>query len=91
MVSREEAQKALERVMADLNGAAPQIAEIMGVESVTFTAGPPVKKPIPGPTGSTSRLWYFRGYQQAMRDIADAINKGGMEQVQEWVRNNTTA
>lgn len=31
---------------------------------------------------------YRKGYQAAMVDIRDALERGGVEEVEEWIKNN---
>lgn len=32
--------------------------------------------------------WFSRGYQEALLDIADALERGGQDAAEEWLRNN---
>lgn len=34
---------------------------------------------------------YSVGYQNGMSDIAEALERGGLAEVEEWLRNNFTA
>ena len=38
--------------------------------------------------GPTQARWFSKGYQEALRDIADALEHSGFEAVDEWLRNN---
>lgn len=41
-------------------------------------------------TQSHSQKWFSEGYQAALKDIADALDSGGVEAVVEWLENNRT-
>jgi hypothetical protein len=36
-----------------------------------------------------SHAWWRRGYQEALRDITDALQRGGEETAREWIKDNT--
>lgn len=45
-------------------------------------------KPAGARMGPTQNRWYATGYQEALRDIADVLERGGQDAVEEWLRNN---
>lgn len=40
------------------------------------------------PSGPIQTKWHTEGYQSALRDIAEKLEQGGAEAVQEWLDNN---
>jgi hypothetical protein len=46
---------------------------------------------IPAPTGPVQHAWYRNGYQQALVDLAAALDSGGEDAAREWITNNTVA
>jgi hypothetical protein len=46
---------------------------------------PPVPIFPPQPNGPSQRLWHHYGYQQALRDIARALQRDGLQGVRDWL------
>jgi len=73
------AQRAMAQLNNELQTNRAEISKVLALTTET---------PSRTPSGLTQRTWFGVGYQAALADIRDALDRDGEQGVAEWLRNN---